>query len=207
MAEPTDLVVTADRLAKRFGRQWVLRDLSDVFKTGEIIGVRGRNGSGKSTLLRLLSGQLTPSRGAVTWSLAGKPVDVGAIYGSVSWIGPYTELVEELTVRESLNFHFGFKPTKDSLSTAEIIDRIELTAAADRPLYDCSSGMRQRVLLATALYADTPLLLLDEPTVTLDRPATVWFAREFDRFGRGRLTIVASNDTDDLARCTRLLDL
>ena len=200
-------MVTADRLGKRFGRQWVLRDLSESFSTGEVIGVRGRNGSGKSTLLRLLSGQLTPSRGSVTWSLAGEPVAVEAVFRLVSWIGPYIELVEELTVRELLSFHFGFKPAQGDLAVADIIDRIELTAAAERPLFDCSSGMRQRVLLATALYAASPLLLLDEPTVTLDQSARGWFAKELTIYRQGRLTVVASNDADDLAQCTRLLNL
>ena len=151
-----DLQLTVNKVGKRFGRQWVIRDFSERFSTGEIVGIRGRNGSGKSTLLRLLCSQLTPSRGVVNWELGRRAVAVGDRYQYVSWTGPYTEIIEELSILELLEFHFGLKPLAERLTVNDVIDRIGLTAVKDRALYDCSSGMRQRVLLATALYAATP---------------------------------------------------
>ena len=88
-----------------------------------------------------------------------------------------------------------------------MLNRIELQRYRNRTLLECSSGMRQRVLLATALYAATPLLLLDEPTVTLDDTAAGWFAGELRRVAPGRLVIIASNDARDLALCDECLSL
>lgn len=202
-----ELVIQTKKLGKRFGREWVIKDRNDLLRSGEIIGIRGRNGSGKSTLLRLLCGQLTPSRGKVSWSLNGMDCPLAHWYRSVSWTGPYTEIVEELSVEELLRFHFGLKPLRRELSLKDVPELLDLAGASKRTLLDCSSGMRQRVLLGTALLAETPLLLLDEPTVTLDKQARAWFQAQLTSASVGRLVVVASNDEEDLVQCTRVLSL
>ncbi|NJC24629.1 ABC transporter ATP-binding protein [Neolewinella antarctica] len=204
---PPSLTVKMDRLSKRFGRQWVIQDFSEQFGSGEVIGIKGRNGSGKSTLLRMICGQLTPSRGSVAWQLAGRNLALENRYRHVSWTGPYTEVIEELTIAEMLGFHFGLKPLREGLSVEDIPVALELENARNRPLMDCSSGMRQRVLLGTALFADTPLLVLDEPTVTLDAQARAWFQDRLSEAKRGRLTVIASNDEEDLRQCSRIVSL
>ncbi|PPK84280.1 ABC transporter family protein [Neolewinella xylanilytica] len=201
------MTVRMEDVSKRFGRQWVIKQFSEAFHTDTIYGIRGRNGSGKSTLLRMLSGQLSPSRGRVVFQKAGVAIPPDRIYRYVSWTGPYFEVVEELTVLEMLTFHFRLKPAAEGMTPAIILDRTGLTPFADRPLLDCSSGMRQRILLATALYAAAPILLLDEPTVTLDREAAEWFEAELQRFAVGRLTVIASNDPRDLKACASVTDL
>ena len=203
--EPASIAL--EQVSKRYGRQWVIRGLDATFSGKAVYGIRGRNGSGKSTLLRMLAGQLSPSRGSVRFSLGGTAVKPEAMYRHVSWTGPYFEIVEELSVREMLTFHFRLKPARNGLTPAAMLERTELGPYADRALHDCSSGMRQRVLLATALYAATPVLLLDEPTVTFDAPATAWFHGELATFGADRLVIIASNDPADLRTCATLVDL
>ncbi len=192
-------------IGKRFGRNWVLRDLTDSFSAGEVIGVSGRNGSGKSTLLRILCGQLTPSRGKMQMEVAEKTVNADDHFKYVSWTGPYFEIVEELTISEFLAFHFRFKPLRPGISLKQIPALLELEHAKDRKLLECSSGMRQRVLLGSALYADTPLLLLDEPTVTLDTEAVTWFHEQLAANREKRLIFIASNDAGDLRDCSRIL--
>lgn len=202
-----DLSIVTNQVGKRFGRSWIIKDFNENFNSGEVIGVKGRNGSGKSTLLRLLCGQLTPSRGEVERSVAGKQCPLQNWYQHVSWTGPYTEIIEELSIEELFSFHFGLKPLRTGLSLREIPAIIELESARKRPLLDCSSGMRQRVLLATALYAATPLLLLDEPTITLDDEARSWFHEQLSEAKQGRLVVIASNDDYDLKQCTRIITL
>lgn len=194
-------------IGKRFARNWVLQDLTETFSGGETVGVSGRNGSGKSTLLRILCGQLTPSRGKVHVEFAGQEVKEEERYRQVSWTGPYLEIPEELTISEFLRFHFQFKPLRPGISLDDIPGMIELASARNRRLQDCSSGMRQRVLLGSALYADTPLLLLDEPTVTLDTDAVAWFHEQLLAHRADRLVVIASNDAEDLRHCSRILSL
>ncbi|MBB4077709.1 ABC-type multidrug transport system ATPase subunit [Lewinella aquimaris] len=194
-------------VSKKFGREWVLKQHTATYVSGGIYGIRGRNGSGKSTLLRIIAGQLSPSRGDLKYTISGHDIPVGDIFRYVSWTGPYLEMVEELSVIELLEFNFTMKPLVVGLTPQSICERIGLGSFRDRKLTDCSSGMRQRVMLATALYAATPLLILDEPTVTLDFPAAEWFFGELDRFATGRLTVIASNDARDLVSCSLITDL
>jgi len=201
------LSITAQNVSKRFGRNWVIRDFTDAFRSGERVGIRGRNGSGKSTLLRMLCGQLTPSRGKLDFILNDKAVRTADFYRYVSWTGPYLEIVEELSIADFIRFHFGLKPLREGLKPADVPALLELDHVRNRKLSDCSSGMRQRVLLGSALYAATPLLILDEPTVTLDEAAVSWFHAQLTEHGAGRLVFVASNDADDLAGCARVIDL
>ena len=196
-----------EKISKRFGRQWIIQDFTDSFTSGEIVGIKGRNGSGKSTLLRMICGQLTPSRGSIRLSIDGKEIPAAERYRHVSWTGPYLEIIEELTILEFLNFHFKLKPLLPGLEISDIPARLELDQVRNRKLTDCSSGMRQRVLLGSALYAATEMLLLDEPTVTLDEEAAEWFHRELNEFRANRLVFVASNDPDDLRDCARIVEL
>ena len=194
-------------VSKRFGRQWVIKEFSETFHSGYLHGIRGPNGSGKSTLLRMLSGQLSPSRGRIRYHVDKQVILPEKVYHYVSWTGPYFEIIEELTLLEALTFHFQMKPAREGLNPKSMLDRTGLSSFANRPLLDCSSGMRQRILLATAMYAAAPILLLDEPTVTLDRAAAEWFYSELKLFSVDRLTIIASNDPTDLQACTSVTDL
>ncbi|MEO0735101.1 MAG: ATP-binding cassette domain-containing protein [Bacteroidota bacterium] len=197
--------LTLNKVSKRYGRQWIIRELTEELISGQTIGISGRNGSGKSTLLRLLAGQLTPSRGKLRLTHEGKDIKADDWYRYVSWTGPYLEVAEELTIEELFTFHFGLKPLREGIALEELPERIELAHARKRKLTDCSSGMRQRVLLATALYAATPVLLLDEPTLTLDEAAQEWFHTELGTCGRARIVCIASNDADDLRSADRII--
>ncbi len=204
--EPSSITLTG--VGKKFARQWILRDHSDQFVSGVITGVRGRNGSGKSTLLRLLAGQLTPSRGSVVFRYGNLPVAPAEYFRHVSWAGPYFELPEELTIAEFLDFHFAQKAVLPEVGgAAQVQELTGLSHVRNRQLLDCSSGMRQRILLSSALFSATPVLLLDEPTVTLDEEAAGWFREQLRRVARGRLVVIASNDERDLVACDRIIDL
>ncbi|WP_173021400.1 ATP-binding cassette domain-containing protein [Lewinella sp. W8] len=194
-------------VSKRFARRWILKDFTYTFRSGTTYGIKGRNGSGKSTLLRLLCGQLTPSRGAISYHRDESPLKVDEAYRMVSWSGPYLELVEELPIEEFFQFHFNIKPPLPGIKIGEIPQLIELEPYRRRKIMDCSSGMRQRVLLASALYANTPVLMLDEPTVTLDREAVEWFHEQLNRYGSGRLVVIASNEDDDLRSCDEIITM
>jgi ABC-type multidrug transport system ATPase subunit len=199
--------IELNEVGKKYGREWVLNNLSRQLHSGSRYGISGRNGSGKSTLLRILSGQLSPSRGLVSYFAGGARVPVNAWYAYVSWTGPYLEVVEELTIQEALRFHFALKPLRAPLTVEEVVDRIDLRPFRQRKLSDCSSGMRQRVILATAIYGASPLILLDEPSLTLDETAAAWLQNELRQFTPDRLLVIASNEGRDLAGCDAVIEL
>ena len=97
---------------------------------------------------------------------------------------------------ESIEFQAKFKPFRAGLTPEQIVEIIQLENAKNKQLKYFSSGMKQRVRLALAVLADTPLLLLDEPTSNLDKKAIDWYQQLVDAYSKNRLIIVASNQQE-----------
>ena len=199
--------VKATGLGKRYNREWIFRNLDEAWHLGDICGIEGSNGAGKSTLLRVLSGFESPSTGKLNWSVDGQAVHREQMFQKVSIAAPYTSLVEELSLREMLHFHFQFKALLPGWTLDDAIERTGLGKSAQRPLAQFSSGMKQRVKLLTALASDTPLVMLDEPTTNLDAAAKAWFQELLGDTSVGRLIFIASNEDEDFTRCTRSLNI
>ena len=199
--------VTLDQVGKRFQRHRVFKDVTYTFSLPGTYALLGPNGSGKSTLMRVIAGMQQPSMGKVSvTNNSGDVVSTENQHNLVSFCAPGQEIVEEFTFREFLHFHFSFKHLLAGLSINEIIDITGLSYAADKPIYDYSSGMKQRVKLAQAIFSDTPLLLLDEPCSNLDDKGVVQYRTWVDRFALGKkLIIVASNDPREYDFCTQHL--
>ncbi|WP_105317688.1 ABC transporter ATP-binding protein [Thermus tenuipuniceus] len=140
-------------ISKRFGRDWVLRDLSFTLERGEVVALLGPNGSGKTTLLRLMAGLLKPTRGQV--ERAGKAL----------FLANPPAFHRHLTAREHLLYDLAFH--HQGKEPEEALDRFGLPG--DLPLYAFSSGMKKRLALArlTLLFPD--IWLLDEPETALDK--------------------------------------
>lgn len=199
------MTITLEGVGKRFHRQWVLRDLSLALESPQHIGISGPNGSGKTTLLRVISGQLAPSEGTVKYMLDSRPVLVEHFYKYLSWAAPYLELVEEFSLAEMVRFHSRVK--RLVAPNAELIESVGLKDHVAKRVIDFSSGMKQRLKLALALYSDTPVLLLDEPTSNLDQEGSDWFHNALRSLAGERLVVTASNERDDLASCDRVIEL
>ncbi|HYC28328.1 MAG TPA: ATP-binding cassette domain-containing protein, partial [Chitinophagaceae bacterium] len=101
-----------------------------------------------------------------------------------------------------------FKPFRDKLRVPEIVDMLALPNAKGKPIKNFSSGMKQKVKLALAILADTPLLLLDEPVSNLDRNAISWYTDMMARYSSGRTVLVCSNAmAEEYSFCTRQLNM
>ncbi len=196
-----------DRAGKRFGREWIFRELTFTFEEGRHYAVTGPNGSGKSTLLRMLAGHLSPSKGKVVFSTQGQPLDIDAVYARVAWAAPYIELIEEFTLVEALRFHQRFKPFLQGMGPQEAAAQLDLVRARDKQIRHFSSGMKQRLKLGLALLSDVSLVLLDEPTTNLDEAGTAWYHELVARFGSKRTIVVASNVAADYAFCESTLHI
>ena len=159
--------------------------------------VLGGNGSGKSTFMQVLAGNLLCSEGIITYKINNETIDSEKIYKEVAFASPYLSLMEEYSLNEQLVFHTQLKPFYHQLTVNEIIERLQLEKHRNKPLKYFSSGMKQRVKLALAIYSDARMLLLDEPLSNLDASATNWYKKELAEFSSERIIIVASNHQED----------
>ncbi|RSK33253.1 ABC transporter ATP-binding protein [Hymenobacter metallilatus] len=193
--------ITATGLSKRFAQEWIFRNLTHTFRAGTATAILGPNGAGKSTLLNTLSGQILPTAGTVGYELHGHTVAVEDVPTCLAFAAPYLELIEELSLTELIRFHTRFKPLQPGLTPEQLIACMYLEKSRHKLVRDFSSGMKQRLKLALALYADTPLLLLDEPTTNLDRAGVAWYQEHIRATLPGRTVLLSSNVPEEYDFC------
>ena len=128
-------------------------------------------------------------------------------YRHLSMAAPYLELIEEMTLTEFLQFHFQFKSILSDYTISSIIEFIKLQAAANRQIRHYSSGMKQRVKLAQAIFSDVPIILLDEPLTNLDAQGINLYNQLIENFCKDRLLIICSNSEPEIHFCKEYLKL
>lgn len=197
--------ISLDQVGKRYQRHWVFRNLNADYQDGGRYALLGRNGSGKSTLLRIISGMQAASGGKIRYEHEGQQIQAQSLFRHVSFCAPGMELPEELNLQELLEFHFSYKKILPGHSIKSIIDATGLGRAAHKPLEDYSSGMKQRVKLAQAIFSDTPLLMLDEPCTNLDEAGVNQYLEWIEKYAAGKTIIVASNDPREYSFCSEVL--
>jgi ABC-type multidrug transport system ATPase subunit len=192
--------ITLNNVGRRFNKEWIFKQIDYVFNAGENYAVLGPNGSGKSTLLSILLGSLTPSEGLIHFE-GESAISVEEIYQYISFAAPYLDLVEEFTLQETIDFHFQFKHYAIGMDAAGVLALLGLEKAQDKALKHFSSGMKQRTKLALACCADTPILILDEPTSNLDEQGVQWYHELIKKFGANRMVVVGSNQAHEYHFC------
>lgn len=192
---------------KRFNRDWIFRHFTYTFEQGRSYAITGANGSGKSTLLQVLSGSMHFNEGSIQWAIDNKQLANEGLYNHVSICAPYLEVVEEMTLKEFLDFHHGFKPFLPVITTGSIIAKLGLEKAADKQIRYYSSGMKQRVKLAQCIFSDTALVLLDEPCTNLDTAGIELYHELVSEYCGNRLVIVSSNDKVEYNFCKEVISI
>jgi len=199
--------IELQNLGKRFNQQWIFRHLDYEFHSGQSYAIVGPNGSGKSTLLQVVAGSIEKSEGKLNWSNDHQPIEAELHFKQLSLAAPYLELIEELTLTEFLDFHESFKPFLPGWNTQSIIQYIHLEHSANKQIRLFSSGMKQRVKLAQAVFSNTNMVLLDEPTSNLDLDGIALYRKMISELCAGRLLIVCSNDENEIDFCTNRLNV
>ncbi len=178
-----------------------------TFNSSQSYAITGPNGSGKSTLLQAIAGAINIAEGSVQFTINNTPVPADEMHKHISIAAPYLELVEEMTAKEFLQFHQTFKPFISGCTSNSILREIDLEKAADKQIRYYSSGMKQRVKLAQAVFSDVPAILLDEPCTNLDAPGYELYHSLINNYCSNRLVIVSSNDIDEYSFCTTRLSM
>jgi ABC-type multidrug transport system ATPase subunit len=201
------MTIKLSNAGKRFNRDWIFRNASYTFLAGHHYAITGSNGSGKSTLLQALAGSLGISEGKIEWQLSAGVVAPDAVYNQLAIAAPYIEVIEEMTALEFLLFHQQFKPLLKGISIDEILLIIGLDKAANKQIRYYSSGMKQRVKLAQAIFSNVPLLLLDEPCTNLDLAGFDLYNTLIRDYANDKTIIVSSNDVNEYSFCDNVISI
>ena len=198
------MAIRIEHLNKHIGRQHVLKDVNLTIGDGEVIGLLGPNGAGKSTLMKILVG---------VWDATSGEVQVPK---SVGFLPEQNPLYEDMYVREYLRFFVELRTPKPLLlhsspytlhqQVEDLIERVGLTAEANKRVGQLSKGYKQRVGLAQAMIGDPELLILDEPTTGLD-PNQLEDIRALIRsMGKDRTVILSTHILQEVKQmCSRVI--
>jgi len=190
-------------LEKSYQKKVIFQNLTTSFESGHRYGIAGNNGSGKSTLLKIIAGFITPNSGTASYTLDEKIIPVEDIFQHITYAAPYLDLPVDLNFYELLDFHFSIKQRVLSLSNEAINEHFQLPTHI--PIRQFSSGMQQRVKLALAFFTQSDLILLDEPTETLDEQGFKSYLDLLQNFCQDRTTLIASNKDKDFILCENLI--
>lgn len=201
--------ISLQNIGKRFRKEWIFRQVNIEWQKPQTCALLGGNGSGKSTLLRIIAGSLLPSEGNIYWQNAqtNANIDPNYVFQHIAWAAPYIELIEELNLMEVIDFQARFKPFQQTKKPNELIQLAQLQQASDKQLRFFSSGMKQRAKLLLAIMADTPILLLDEPTTNLDTKGIDWYRTLMEQYTQNRLVIIASNQKHEYDFCQQYVNI
>ena len=202
-------LVEVKNLKKNYGSKEAVKDISFAIKKDEILGLLGPNGSGKTTTIGMLLGLLKPTDGEIL--IDGKKIEGNRIdiLKKINFISPYIELPKKLTVKQNLIVYGKLYNVLNINNTIEyLVEKLRLSDLLNRITGELSSGQKNRVSLAKALINDPSVLLLDEPTASLD-PEIGDFVRTFlENYKKEKKIsiLLASHNMNEVTRlCKKIL--
>jgi len=195
--------IEVNNLAKQFKNALAVNNISFKINKGTIIGLLGPNGCGKSTTIGMMLGLIKPTSGTVVINGQNIENNRTSLLEKMNFISPYIELPKKLTVEENLKVYgrlYGVKNLEDKIS--EIMEKLNLTEFKKRKTGELSSGQKNRVSLAKALVNDPEILLLDEPTASLDPDVGDNIRTFIEDFAskKGATILLASHNMNEVER-------
>ena len=202
-------IITINNLAKSFKNILAVKNISFKIYKGTIIGLLGPNGCGKSTTIGMMLGLIKPSAGTVIINGQNIEYNRTKLLEKMNFISPYIELPKKLSVEENLKVYgrlYGVENLNDKIS--DLMEKLNLTEFRKRKTGELSSGQKNRVSLAKALINDPEILLLDEPTASLD-PDVGDYVRSFiENYAstKGSTILLASHNMNEVERlCSEVM--
>ena len=190
-------MITVRGVTKRYGTRLVLQGVSADIRPGEVSLLLGVNGAGKSTLLRSVLG-LEGFDGQIDVCGRNPLTDGREVRALIGYMPQTGGLHTDLTVRETMEFYAAIRRAPQA-RIATLLDEAGLSGERETRVGDLSGGMRQRLGFAVALIADPPILLLDEPTASLDKGSREWIAARLRALAaEGRTILVSTHAGQEL---------
>ena len=199
-------IIEVKKLNKIYDKTIAVKDLSFVINKGKIIGLLGPNGCGKTTTIAMILGLLKPTSGEVL--IKGKNIEKERInlLEKMNFISPYVELPKKLTVEENLKVYADlYGVTNANEKIYELVNELRLNEFFKKKTGELSSGQKNRISLAKALINDPEILLLDEPTASLD-PETGDFVRSFIEHYSSKTNVTILLASHNMNEVERLCD-
>ena len=201
--------VSVDRLVKLYKGVAAVDGISFRLAPGSITGLLGGNGAGKTTTIAMIMGLVTPTAGAVTVLGAAMPKERYRVLHRMNFESPYVDMPTRLTVRQNLSVFAQLYGVADiDARIGELAADLDLNEFLDQPNGKLSAGQKTRVSLAKALLNRPDVLLLDEPTASLDPDTADWVRARLETYRRdNRATILlASHNMNEVERlCERVI--
>ena len=199
-------IIEVKKLNKIYDKTIAVKDLSFVINKGKIIGLLGPNGCGKTTTIAMILGLVKPTSGEII--IKGKNLEKERInlLEKMNFISPYVELPKKLTVEENLKVYaglYGVKNVNEKIS--ELVNELRLNKFLKKKTGELSSGQKNRISLAKALINDPEILMLDEPTASLD-PDTGDFVRSFIEHYSSKTNVTILLASHNMNEVERLCD-
>ena len=198
---PLPVALSLVDVTVRYGARVAVDRASLDVRRGEIVGLLGPNGSGKSTTLAVAAGVLEPASGTVTVEGRTRDADPAAFAMRVGLVPQEPAVYDELTAADNLTFFgrlYGLAGTDLRRRVARALSRVKLTDRAAHRVSTFSGGMKQRLNLAAALLHDPPVLLLDEPTASLDPASRDALFADLTRFrDDGHAILLTTHHVDE----------
>ena len=196
-------------LKKTYGLKEAVKNINFEIKENEIIGLLGPNGSGKTTTIGMILGLLKPTSGEVLINGLKLEKNLINILQKINFISPYIELPKKLTVKQNLIVYGKLYSVKNLSEKIDyLVSKLRLENLLNRVTGELSSGQKNRISLAKAIINDPKVLLLDEPTASLD-PEIGDFVRTFlENYKKERKVsiLLASHNMDEVTRlCSSIL--
>jgi len=201
--------ITVDQLVKIYKTATAVEGISFALETGSITGLLGGNGAGKTTTIATIMGLVIPTSGRVSVLGVDMTHNRHRVLHRMNFESPYVEMPMRLTIRQNLTV-FGMLYGVDDIATriAALAAELELTDLLDRPTGKLSAGQKTRVSLAKSLINQPDVLLLDEPTASLDPDTADWVRGRLERYRaeRGATVLLASHNMSEVERlCERVI--
>jgi len=195
--------IIIDGLTKQFKNTLAVKNISFKINKGKIIGLLGPNGCGKSTTIGMMLGLIKPSSGTVIINGLNIEHNRTKLLEKMNFISPYVELPKKLTVEENLKVYgrlYGVKNLQHKIS--DLMEKLNLFDFKSRKTGELSSGQKNRVSLAKALINDPEILLLDEPTASLDPDVGDYIRGFIESYAsnKGATILLASHNMNEVER-------